>query len=31
MVHYIVVQQTETISVLAVFCMYRNPESWVEK
>jgi hypothetical protein len=31
MVHYIVDQQTETISVLAVLCMYRNPESWVEK
>ena len=31
MVHYIVDKQTETISVLAVLCMYRNPESWVEK
>jgi hypothetical protein len=31
MVHYNVDQQTETISVLAVLCMYRNPESWVEK
>ena len=31
MVHYIVDQQIETISVLAVLCTYRNPESWVEK
>ena len=31
MIHYIADQQTETISVLAVLCMYRNPESWVEK
>lgn len=31
MIHYTVDQQTDTISVLAVICMYRNPESWFEK
>ncbi|MEI7420603.1 MAG: type II toxin-antitoxin system RelE/ParE family toxin [Prolixibacteraceae bacterium] len=31
MVHYFIDQQTETIFVLAVICMYRNPESWFEK
>jgi plasmid stabilization system protein ParE len=31
MVHYIIDHQTGTISVLAIICMYRNPESWFEK
>ncbi len=29
MIHYIVDQQTETISVLAVLCMHRSPDSWI--
>jgi len=31
MVHYIIDQQIDTINVLAIICMYRNPESWFEK
>ncbi|MEI7830043.1 MAG: type II toxin-antitoxin system RelE/ParE family toxin [Prolixibacteraceae bacterium] len=31
MIHYIMDRQSETISVLAIICMYRDPELWIEK
>jgi len=31
MLHYTVSQEFETIEILAVICMYRNPDSWFEK
>lgn len=31
LVHYIIDQQTNSINILAIICMYRNPESWFEK
>ena len=31
MIHFMVDQQTESITVLAVLCTYRNPDSWIEK
>lgn len=31
MIHFMIDKQTESITVLAVLCTYRNPEFWIEK